>query len=660
MDVWPGTAYPLGATYDGTGTNFSLFSEVAERVDLCLIDEAGGERRVELEEVTALCWHAYLPGVEPGQRYGFRVHGEWRPDRGLRANPKKLLLDPYAKAVCGGLTWNDSVFAHRVDEPEGPPSELDSLGSVPLAVVTNPYFDWGDDRHPHTPWHEVVVYELHTKGFTRSHPGIPEELRGTYAGLAHPAAVEHLQRLGVTAVELQPVHQFVDEHALVAAGLHNYWGYNSIAYLAPHNGYSSSGDLGGQVREFKQLVRTLHAAGIEVILDVVYNHTAEGNHLGPTLNLRGLDNATYYHLEDDARYYTDYTGTGNSLNLRHPATLQLVMDSLRYWVRDMHVDGFRFDLATTMARAPGGVDTWAAFFATIHQDPLLQHVKLIAEPWDVGENGYQGGNFPVHWSEWNDRFRETVRRCWHEGCTSGDLARRITASPDLFQSGGRTPSASVNYVCSHDGLTLRDLVVAQVPDAGDGGDAAAVAAHRARLQRVQLATVLLSMGAPMLAAGDEWGRSQHGNDNAFDQDSEISWLDWTTVDPALQAFAARLVAVRGRLPWTATDRWPGADWQLAWVVPGPEPADDDWAAAPARLCLRGTSSTRDALWALNTGAEVMTIELPAPVRGRWRVAIDTTRNLSADADLPEGPWQVPAGSTALLLAENGAGDGRHA
>ena len=645
---------PFGATVTDDGVMFRVFSSVADGVDLCVVGADGGETRHPCQPAAGGVWEVFVPGLGAGARYGYRVRGPYDPSRGLRCNPAKRLVDPYARAVTRQGAWTQAMFSYTFGSEGEAFDDTDNAAEAPLGLVVDDRFDWGDDRPPaHRP-ERTVLYELHVKGFTQRLDEVPVALRGTYLGLAHPAALARLRALGITTVELMPVQQFAHEPHLLEQGRRNYWGYHPFAYFAPHAEYAS-GDDGRQVAEFKTLVKALHAAGLEVILDVVYNHTAEGNHLGPTLNLRGLDNATYYHLEDDARYYTDYTGTGNSLNLRHPATLQLVMDSLRYWVRDMHVDGFRFDLATTLARAPGGVDTWAAFFATIHQDPLLQHVKLIAEPWDVGENGYQAGNFPVHWSEWNDRFRETVRRCWHEGCTSGDLARRITASPDLFQSGGRTPSASVNYVSSHDGLTLRDLVVAQVPDAGDGGDAAAVAAHRARLQRVLLATVLLSMGAPMLAAGDEWGRSQHGNDNAFDQDSEVSWLDWTTVDPSLLAFATRLVAVRGRLPWTASDRWPGADWQLAWVVPGPEPTDDDWAAAPARLCLRGTSSTRDALWALNTSAEVMTIDLPAPARGRWRVAVDTTRDLTADADLPEGPWQVPAGSTVLLLAEDGAG-----
>ena len=704
MDVWPGTAYPLGATYDGTGTNFSLFSEVAERVDLCLIDEAGGERRVELEEVTALCWHAYLPGVEPGQRYGFRVHGEWRPDRGLRANPKKLLLDPYAKAVCGGLTWNDSVFAHQVDDPDGPPSELDSLGSVPLAVVTNPYFDWGDDRHPHTPWHEIVVYELHTKGFTRSHPGIPEELRGTYAGLAHPAAVEHLQKLGVTAVELQPVHQFVDEHALVAAGLHNYWGYNSIAYLAPHNGYSSSGDLGGQVREFKQLVRTLHAAGIEVILDVVYNHTAEGNHLGPALSLKGIDNQAYYRLSpDDPSRYVDYTGTGNTLNMRHPHVLQLIMDSLRYWVTEMHVDGFRFDLAATLARELHDVDRLSAFFDLIQQDPVVSQVKLIAEPWDVGEGGYQVGNFPPLWSEWNGQYRDTVRDYWRgEDQTLAEFAYRFTGSSDLYRTTGRRPYASINFVTAHDGFTLTDLVSynerhnqANGEDNNDGEshnrswncgaegptDDPAIRALRDRQRRNFLSTLLLSQGVPMVLAGDELGRTQQGNNNAYCQDNELSWIDWARLDPDLLAFTARLVQLRRDHPVFHRRRWfdgrtlvDDAGTQITdigWFRPdGQQMTHDDWNVGFARTIgvllngelipspgPRGERITDDDFFLVfNAHDQRIDVRLPAALpAGEWVTEVDTfdpartTHPVHRTPPAKAGDVVVAEGRSALVL-----------
>ena len=672
MDVWPGNAYPLGATYDGTGTNFSVFSEVAEKVELCLVSKKGKETRLEMEEVTALCWHAYLPGVEPGQRYGFRVHGPWRPTEGLVANPQKLLLDPYAKAVCGGLTWNDSVFAHQVGDPDGPPSALDSRGSVPLAVVTNPYFDWGDDRPPRTPWHETVVYELHTKGFTKTHPGIPPQQQGTFAGLAHPAAVEHLQRLGVTAVELQPVHQFVDEHALVKAGLSNYWGYNSIAFFAPHNGYSSSGDLGGQVREFKQMVRTLHEAGIEVILDVVYNHTAEGDRLGPTLSLKGIDNQAYYRLSpDDPRLFVDYTGTGNTLNMRHPHVLQLIMDSLRYWVTEMHVDGFRFDLAAALARELHDVDRLSAFFDLIQQDPVVSQVKLIAEPWDVGEGGYQVGNFPPLWSEWNGQYRDTVRDYWRgEEQTLAEFAYRFTGSSDLYRTTGRRPYASINFVTCHDGFTLADLVAyndrhneANGEDNQDGEahnrswncgvegptDEPRIRALRDRQRRNFLVTLLLSQGVPMVLAGDELGRTQHGNNNAYCQDSELSWIDWSATDTELLDFTMRLIRLRRDHPVFHRRRWfdgrPLVDGNgsaiadIGWFRPdGHRMTHENWDVGFARTIgvllngdlipspgPRGERIVDDDFFLVfNAHGDGMDIQLPSALReGPWRLAVDT-------------------------------------
>jgi len=672
MDVWPGNAYPLGATYDGTGTNFSVFSEVAERVELCLVGKKGKETRVDLEEVTALCWHAYLPGIEPGQRYGFRVHGPWRPAEGLVANPQKLLLDPYAKAVCGGLTWNDSVFAHRVDDPDGPPSDLDSLGSVPLAVVTNPYFDWGDDRPPRTPWHETVVYELHTRGFTKTHPGIPPEQQGTFAGLAHPAAVEHLQRLGVTAVELQPVHQFVDEHALVKAGLRNYWGYNSIAFFAPHNGYSSSGDLGGQVREFKQMVRTLHEADIEVILDVVYNHTAEGNRLGPTLSFKGIDNQAYYRLSpDDPRLFVDYTGTGNTLNMRHPHVLQLIMDSLRYWVTEMHVDGFRFDLAAALARELHDVDRLSAFFDLIQQDPVVSQVKLIAEPWDVGEGGYQVGNFPPLWSEWNGQYRDTVRDYWRgEEQTLAEFAYRFTGSSDLYRTTGRRPYASINFVTCHDGFTLADLVAyndrhneANGEDNKDGEahnrswncgvegptDDPGIVDLRDRQRRNFLVTLLLSQGVPMVLAGDELGRTQHGNNNAYCQDNELSWIDWAGTDADLLEFTIRLIRLRRDHPVFHRRRWfdgrPLVDGNgsaiadIGWFRPdGHQMTHENWDVGFARTIgvllngdlipspgPRGERIVDDDFFLVfNAHDATIDVQLPSALRdGTWRLEVDT-------------------------------------
>ncbi len=459
MQIWPGKPYPLGATFDGSGTNFSLFSELAERVELCLFDDHSHETRVDLPESTALCWHGYLPNVRPGQRYGFRVHGPWAPENGQWCNPSKVILDPYAKAVDGLWEWSEAVYPYHFTDPENSTNDLDSAPFVATSVVINPFFDWANDRQPNTPWHRTVVYETHVKGFSRTHPNIPEELRGTYAGLAHPVSIEYLQNLRITAVELLPVHQFVQDSSLIDRGLRNYWGYNSIGYLAPHNEYAA-GQRGEQVPEFKNLVKTLHAAGIEVILDVVYNHTAEGNHLGPMLSFKGIDNPAYYRLmPDNRRFYMDYTGTGNTLNMRHPHVLQLIMDSLRYWVLEMHVDGFRFDLAATLARELHDVDRLSSFFDLIQQDPVVSQVKLIAEPWDIGEGGYQVGNFPPLWSEWNGMYRDTLRDLWRG--TDQALAEfgfRFTGSSDLYQGTARRPNASINFITAHDGFTLSDLI----------------------------------------------------------------------------------------------------------------------------------------------------------------------------------------------------------
>ena len=501
-------------------------------------------------------WHGYLPGVGHGQRYGYRVHGPYEPDRGLRCNPSKLLADPYALAMDGCFDGDESTFGHRFADPDGPPNDDDSAAHVARSVVTSPFFDWSDDRPPRVPWADTVIYEAHVKGFTMRHPEVPEALRGTYAGLAHPAALDHLTGLGVTAVELMPVHQFVHDPHLLERGLRNYWGYNTIGYFAPHGAYAAGGTGGEQVAEFKSLVKLLHQAGLEVILDVVYNHTAEGNHLGPTLSLKGFDNPAYYRLVgDDQRYYMDYTGTGNSLNARHPQVLQLIMDSLRYWVTEMHVDGFRFDLASTLARGLHEVDRLSAFFDLIHQDPIVNRVKLIAEPWDVGEGGYQVGKFPWLWSEWNGRYRDCVRDYWRgEPATLPELANRLTGSSDLYEDDGRRPAASVNFVTAHDGFTLADLVSydhkhneANGEENRDGEshnrswncgtegptDDPEIRALRRRQQRNFLATVLLSQGVPMLCGGDEMARTQHGNNNAYCQDNELSWLDWSHLDPGL-------------------------------------------------------------------------------------------------------------------------------
>ena len=547
MQVWPGHAYPLGATYDGAGTNFAVFSEAATRIELCLLHDDGSETAVELRETDGFVRHAYLPGIMPGQRYGFRVHGPYEPEHGDRCNSAKLLLDPYAKAISGKIDWGEEVYGYHFYRPDKR-NDLDSAPHAMASVVVNPYFDWGDDRPPRTDYHRTVIYEAHVKGLTMRHPRLPDELRGTYAALAHPAIIEHLTELGVTTLELMPVHQFVHDHRLVDAELANYWGYNTIGFFAPHNAYASWGDRGQQVLEFKSAVRALHQAGIEVILDVVYNHTAEGSHLGPTLSFRGLDNASYYRLTEDRRYYMDTTGTGNSLLMRSPQVLQLIMDSLRYWVTEMRVDGFRFDLAATLARQFHEVDRLSSFFDLVQQDPVVSQVKLIAEPWDVGEGGYQVGNFPPLWTEWNGKFRDTVRDLWRgEPRTLAEFASRLTGSSDLYQNDGRRPLASVNFVTCHDGFTLRDLVSydekhneANGESNQDGEsynrswncgtegetDDPGVRALRRRQMRNFIATLMLSQGVPMLSHGDEFARTQGGNNNAYCQDNEVSWVRW--------------------------------------------------------------------------------------------------------------------------------------
>ncbi len=571
--VWPGRPRPLGATWDGEGTNFAVFAEQADAVELCLFGEDGTERRLELPEVTAHTWHGYVPEVGPEQRYGYRVHGPYEPRRGLRCNPAKLLLDPYARAIEGVVDWDDVVFGYRVGGDDLVPDERDSAPHVPRSVVVHDGFPWGDDRQPGVPWSDTVIYEAHVRGFTMRHPDVPEHQRGSYAAMGSPAVVEHLVGLGVTTVELQPVHHFISEHAVVRRGLINYWGYNSIGYFAPEARYSSSGRRGQQVREFKAMVRNLHAAGIEVILDVVYNHTAEGDQLGPTLSFRGLDNRSYYRLrDDDPRFYTDFSGCGNALNVRHPQVLALIMDSLRYWVLEMHVDGFRFDLASALARGFHEVERLSAFFDLIHQDPVVSQVKLIAEPWDVGEGGYQVGNFPVLWTEWNGRYRDTIRDFWRGARTGvADLAYRLTGSSDLYQSDGRRPYASINFVTAHDGFALHDLVSyehkrnqANGEGNRDGSDDnrswncgvegpsgdPEVVALRERQKRNLLATLLLSSGVPMLLAGDEMGRTQQGNNNAYCQDNEISWVDWSLDERkvALLEHARALIALRNAHP----------------------------------------------------------------------------------------------------------------
>jgi isoamylase len=688
--VRPGEPFPLGAHWDGRGANFSIFSEVAERVELCLFDERGEETRVNLPERTAFCWHGYLPDVRPGQRYGFRVHGPWDPAQGHRCNPAKLLIDPYARAIAGQIEWNATVFAYPVGGDDRQRDETDSAPHMPRAVVVDNGFDWGSDRPLGRALHETVVYEVHVKGFTKRHPDIPRRARGTYAGLAHPAAVKYLHSLGITAVELLPIHQFVHEPHLLDKGLRNYWGYHSYGYFAPHAEYSSSGDTGEQVREFKKMVKALHAAGLEVILDVVYNHTGEGNHLGPMLNLKGIDNVAYYRtVEADPRYYMDYTGTGNSLNMRHPQTLMLAMDSLRYWVQEMHVDGFRFDLASTLAREQDQVDRLSGFFDIIHQDPTLQNVKLIAEPWDIGEGGYQVGNFPVRWCEWNGKYRDTVRDYWRgEGRSLGEFARRFTGSSDLYEDDGRKPFASVNFVTAHDGFTLRDLVSynGKHNDAnGEGNndgeshnrswncgaegptDEDGVNALRARQQRNFLTTLLLSQGIPMLLAGDELGRTQQGNNNAYCQDNELSWFDWDHVDDGLLEFTRRVIHIQAEHPVFRRRRWfkgrplRGAGVSdIAWFRPdGAEMSDQDWAECHAKsfaVFLNGDAlreldddgrPVRDDSFLLlfNAHHESVMFTMPAHTFGTdWEVLIDT----GADDDAPA--QSVASGETLELAA----------
>jgi isoamylase len=731
--VWPGGSYPLGATYDGVGTNFALFSEVAERVELCLFDEDGTETRVPLHEVDGFVWHGYLPGIGPGQRYGYRVHGPYDPGRGQRCNPAKLLLDPYAKAVEGGVRWDQAVFAYPFGQPDER-NDTDSASYVPRSVVINPFFSWDNDRHPRTPYHETVVYEAHVRGLTKLHPEVPPALRGSYQGLAHPAVIEHLHGLGVTAIELMPVHQFVSDAILAERGLANYWGYNTIGFFAPHNGYAASGARGEQVQEFKSMVRTLHQAGIEVILDVVYNHTAEGNHLGPTLSFRGIDNASYYRLvSDDERFYMDTTGTGNSLLMRHPHVLQMIMDSLRYWVTEMHVDGFRFDLAAALARQFHEVDRLSAFFDMVQQDPVVSQVKLIAEPWDVGEGGYQVGNFPPLWTEWNGKYRDTVRDFWRgEHATLPEFASRLTGSSDLYLSDGRRPAASVNFVTAHDGFTLADLVSynhkhneANGEGNRDGSDDnrswncgaegrtedPAVAALRDRQKRNFLCTVLLSQGIPMLLAGDEMGRTQRGNNNAYCQDTGISWVHWPSDhgpsdhgpsdrgptdhrpldgaaevpgyagDQDLLDFVRTLIQLRADHPVFRRRRFfrgqeavrgrrgaPDQPADIAWFTPaGEEMTDDDWAVGFAKsltVFLNGDAITepdprgeriRDGSFLLLFNASELDLEFTVPPERygqQWAKVLDTALPVSAMPDVaavkPGDAVPIPSRSMQVL------------
>lgn len=691
--IWPGDDSPLGASFDGIGANFAVFSDVAEAVELCLFDDEGVETRVELPESSGYVWHGYLPDVTPGQRYGYRVHGPYNPAEGLRCNPHKLLLDPYARAIEGDVLWDEAVFPYRFDDPEAR-NDDDSAPYVPRSVVVNPFFEWEGDQLLRTPWSDTVIYEVHVKGATMRHPDIEPELRGTYAGMSHPAFVEHLTTLGITAVEVLPVHQFVHDKHLADRGLRNYWGYNSIGFFAPHNEYDHRGQRGEQMQDFKQMVKTMHAAGIEVILDVVYNHTAEGNHLGPVLSFKGIDNGAYYRLvDDDPQYYMDYTGTGNSLNMRNPYVLQLVMDSLRYWVTEMHVDGFRFDLASTLARGLHEVDRLSAFFDLIQQDPTISTVKLIAEPWDVGEGGYQVGNFPPQWAEWNGQYRDCLRDYWRGADQKlAEFAYRFTGSSDLYQDDGRRPHASINFITAHDGFPLHDLVSyndkhneANGEDNRDGNDDNRswncgvegptddpdVLALRRRQQRNLLTSLFLSQGIPMLLGGDEIGRTQQGNNNAYCQDDEISWLDWEHADEGLLEFSRSLIRFRrdhrvfrrrsffqGR-PIHGTDVS-----DISWFTPTGVAMDEGhWGEDTAKALMvflngdaiergrRGEDYTDDSFLVLfNAHHEPVEFTVPDSMWGdEWHRSIDTCVEALDDLDDTLKPGDIVAVEARSLL-----------
>jgi glycogen operon protein len=699
MRAWPGSAYPLGATYDGTGTNFALFSEAADRVELCLFDEAGVETRVPLPERDAFVWHGYLPNIGPGQRYGFRVHGPYDPANGHRCNGSKLLLDPYAKAVDGDIDWAQACFSYTWGDQDSFNDE-DSAPHMSKSVVISPFFDWDNDRHPNTPYNSTVIYEAHVKGLTQTHPDIPEDVRGTYAAVAHPVMIEHYKRIGITAVELMPVHQFVHDSHLVDRGLRNYWGYNTIGFFAPHNDYSSAGTRGQQVQEFKAMVKALHAEGLEVILDVVYNHTAEGNQLGPTLSFRGIDNANYYRLVDqDKAHYYDTTGTGNTLLMKSPHVLQMIMDSLRYWVTEMHVDGFRFDLASSLARQFHEVDRLSAFFDLVHQDPIVSQTKLIAEPWDIGYDGYNVGGFPPLWTEWNGKYRDTMRDYWRgEPETLAEFASRLTGSADLYENDGRRPYASINFVTAHDGFTMQDLVSYNEKHNeanGEGGndgeshnsswncgvegetDDLEIVALREQQKRNFLATLFLSQGVPMLLHGDELGRTQSGNNNVYAQDNEVAWIDWESAreHEVLTDFVSRLSKLRHDHPVFRRRRHfrgrpvrGGAIEDIGGYTPaGEEMGEDDWESGYARSVTvflngegirepdtRGERVVDDSFFLLFNGHhEPMEFTLPDLGAGeRWQVEIDTAAPLLGDVEdrsvKPGAPFPLEGRSVQVL------------
>ncbi|MCU0552270.1 MAG: glycogen debranching protein GlgX [Leptolyngbya sp. Prado105] len=704
--LWTGKVYPLGATWDGKGTNFSLFSEHATSVELCLFDAEGSELRLSLYQGENFIWHGYVPGITPGQKYGFRVYGAWEPEQGHRFNPNKLLIDPYAKAIEGDVQHGEAVFSYPWDDPTGDLafSHLDDSHLMPKCIVIDPAFDWEGDQLLQTPWNETVIYEMHVKGFTKQHPDIPEPIRGTYAGLAHPSAIAHLQSLGVTAVELMPVHHFLAHPGhLASKDLSNYWGYDSLNFFAPYSGYSADKTPGAQVQEFKQMVKSLHQAGIEVILDVVYNHTGEGNHCGPMLSLRGIDNKTYYRLvEGNDRYYMDFTGCGNSLNVQSPQVLKLIMDSLRYWVTEMHIDGFRFDLASALARELYAVDSLASFFDIIHQDPILAGVKLIAEPWDLGDGGYQVGNFPVLWSEWNGRYRDEMRDFWQgQDGKLGEFAYRFTGSSDLYQLNGRRPHASINFITAHDGFTLRDLVSynekhnqANGEDNRDGeshnrswncgieGETTDVEVLqlRARQQRNMLTTLMLSQGIPMIVMGDEMGRTQAGNNNAYCQDNPLSWLDWERCqqeDSDLLSFTQELIQFRQSHPVFRRQRWfqgqaihGSSVSDIAWFNPdGQDMTSDQWCNGYAKaiaVFLNGNElpdrgpkggRIRDSSFLLlfNAHWEMLDFVLPARLRQRrWRAVINTKEPRFITEKISfTGTKNIPVMGRSLVILQSG-------
>ncbi|WP_224995276.1 glycogen debranching protein GlgX [Cesiribacter sp. SM1] len=701
--VYPGNPYPLGATWDGKGVNFALFADNATGVDLCLFNSTEDDVesiKIRLTERTHQIWHAYLPEVKPGQLYGYRVYGPYEPHNGHRFNPHKLLVDPYAKAIAGTIEWHDAMFGYEIGNPEEDlnPSEVDSAPYVPKSVVIDHAFDWEGDTMPKIPYHQTIIYETHVKGFTKMHPDIPEEIRGTYAGLAHPVTINYLKQLGITAVELLPIHHFITDRHLKERNLTNYWGYNTIGFFAPDVRYSSSGVLGGQVVEFKNMVKELHKAGIEVILDVVYNHTGEGNHLGPTISFRGIDNASYYRLTEDNRYYMDYTGTGNTLNAMMPNVLRLIMDSLRYWITEMHVDGFRFDLASALARELHDVDRLGSFFDIIHQDPVISQVKLIAEPWDIGEGGYQVGKFPPGWAEWNGKYRDTMRDYWRgEESILGEFAERLTGSSDLYRDDYRSPTASINFITAHDGFTLNDLVsynekhnMANGENNNDGEshnrswncgtegptDDPKIVDCRERQKRNFLTTLFLSQGVPMMLAGDEISRTQGGNNNAYCQDNEISWVNWHEADTELLQFTRKLIHLRKSHPTFTRRRWfqgqpiKGIGLEdIAWFAPnGKEMTDEKWNQDFAKALgvfmngrgihsrgTRGEHIIDDSFYVIfNAHHEPVTFKLPPKKYGQqWNKVLDTSENrVDEESDSYLAGESVKINGRSIVLLEH--------